>query len=200
VKRPKTLAADRAFGSSSRPHAGIHAPFALARAALALLLLVPIAGLAIPTQSLAQASSAAPGGLTLQAASERSQRIADELRSPFCPGKTLLTCTSGQAFTARQEIRDRLLAGESEEAIIQDFRTRYGEDIVNPPQPWYAVVSPFIPALVGVIFLGIVTWRWRKGRGVEGPDGAAGQAAQETGGADADRLARLRRQVAAEDE
>lgn len=138
------------------------------------------------------------GGLSMQSASERSQRIADVLRSPFCPGKTLLTCTSGQAFTARQEIRDRLVAGEDEESIIDDFKTRYGDNIVNPPQPWYAVISPFIPALVGVLVLGAVTWRWRRARTNEGP--AAAPVDAQTAGADADRLARLRRQVSAEDE
>lgn len=151
----------------------------------------------VAAQTPASAAPAAAGGMTLQAASERSQRLADELRSPFCPGKTLLTCTSGQAFTARQEIRDRLMAGESEDSILDDFRARYGDNIVNPPQPWYAVVSPFIPAVVGVLVLGAVTWRWRKGKA---EDAQAKPDAPPQGSADADRLARLRRQVATEDE
>lgn len=154
-------------------------------------LLMLAAGVAV-----AQTPAAAPGSISMTDASVRSQQIADVLRSPFCPGKTLLTCTSGQAFTARQEIRDRLVAGESEESIIEDFKTRYGENIVNPPQPWYAVVSPFIPALVGVLVLGVVTWRWRRAKGEAVPVAPEPQA----GGADAERLARLRRQVSAEDE
>lgn len=164
-------------------------PLALALAALLSL----SAGAAVAQ---APASAAAAGSLTMTDASVRSQQIADVLRSPFCPGKTLLTCTSGQAFTARQEIRDRLVAGESEESIIEDFKTRYGENIVNPPQPWYAVVSPFIPALVGVLVLAAVTWRWRKGKG----DAAPASPEPQAGGADAERLARLRRQVSAEDD
>lgn len=147
---------------------------------------------------LAAAQAPKPSAMAVQAASDRSQRIADELRSPFCPGKTLLTCTSGQAFTARQEIRDRLVAGEDEQSIIEDFKTRYGDNIVNPPQPWYAVVSPFIPAVVGVLVLAAITWRWRRARANEGP--ATNPLDAQAPGADADRLARLRRQVSAEDE
>jgi cytochrome c-type biogenesis protein CcmH/NrfF len=162
-------------------------PLALALAAFLSL----AAGAAV-----AQGPAPAAGSISATDASTRSQQIADVLRSPFCPGKTLLTCTSGQAFTARQEIRDRLVAGEPEESIIEDFKTRYGDNIVNPPQPWYAVVSPFIPALVGVLVLAVVTWRWRKGKG----DAAPASPEPEAGGADAERLARLRRQVSAEDD
>lgn len=144
----------------------------------------------------ATAAASAPGSMSLADASVRSQRIADELRSPFCPGKTLLTCTSGQAFTARQEIRDRLLAGESEEAIITDFKGRYGDQIVNPPQPWYTVLGPLTPVLVGVLVLAAVTWRWRKSRKEAGP----GEPPDGSSGADAERLSRLRRQVSREDD
>jgi cytochrome c-type biogenesis protein CcmH/NrfF len=152
---------------------------------------------AAQAQAPASAPASAEGGLPLRNASERSQRIADELRSPFCPGKTLLNCTSGQAFTARQEIRDRLMAGESEAAIIDDFRARYGENITNPPQPWYAAVGPFVPAIVGVLVLAVITWRWRKSRAGEAPASPVEAAAASP---DADRLARLRRQVATEED
>jgi len=171
----------------------------------ALRRLVFVAGLAAlgaaaASAAQAQAPASAPAsavGLPMRSASERSQRIADELRSPFCPGKTLLNCTSGQAFTARQEIRDRLMAGETEEAIIEDFRARYGENITNPPQPWYAAVGPFVPAVVGVLVLAIITWRWRKSRAGEAPAAPVEAAAASP---DADRLARLRRQVATEED
>jgi cytochrome c-type biogenesis protein CcmH/NrfF len=173
-------------------------PLGPARRLLLVVGLATLSGVAGSSWARAQApASATAGGMEMQAASERSQRIADVLRSPFCPGKTLLTCTSGQAFTARQEIRDRLMAGETEDAIIDDFRARYGENITNPPQPWYAAVGPFVPAIVGVLVLGVITWRWRKSRADEGVATPVEAAAESP---DADRLARLRRQVATEED
>jgi cytochrome c-type biogenesis protein CcmH/NrfF len=129
------------------------------------------------------------------AASKRASELGDELRSPFCPGKTLKTCTSGQAFTARQEIRDRLLAGEAEEAILTDFQSRYGEDLRNPPQPWYTVVGPLLPVLVGVVVLVALTIRWRAGRRATPPPPAAPSSVE-----DDERLARLRARVAQSDD
>jgi len=167
----------------------------------ALRRLVFVAGLAAlgaAAASAAQAQAPAPASAVgLRFASERSQRIADELRSPFCPGKTLLNCTSSQAFTARQEIRDRLMAGETEEAIIEDLRARYGENITNPPQPWYAAVGPFVPALVGVLVLCVITWRWRRSSVSEV---VAAPVEASAGSPDVERLARLRRQVATEED
>jgi hypothetical protein len=47
-----------------------------------------------------------------------------------------------------------------------------------------------------VLALGVVTWRWRRGKG----DAAVAAPEPQAGGADAERLARLRRQVSAEDD
>ncbi len=146
----------------------------------------------------AQAPADTGSKLTLEVASARSQQLADTLRSPFCPGKTLLTCTSGQAFTARQEIRDRLMAGESETSILKEFKERYGEQIENPPQPWYTVLGPIAPVALGVAVLLAITWRWRKTKAGDLPSGPV--AAPADGGGDADRLARLRRQIQTEDD
>lgn len=146
-----------------------------------------------------------PDESTIQAASTRANHIADELRSPFCPGKTLLTCTSGQAFATRQEIRDRLLAGESEPQIIADFKLRFGDEIENPEQPWYTILGPLTPLVMGIGLLLFITWRWRRERASQPPEGVSAGApdTSDTGddGApdekrdDELRRARLRRQL-----
>jgi len=142
----------------------------------------------------AQTPAAAPEDPRVVAASQRANELGDELRSPFCPGKTLKTCTSGQAFTARQEIRDRLLAGEDEEAILSDFQQRYGNDLRNPPQPWYTVLGPLLPVLVGLGLLVAITLRWRSTREAAPVEDAPRSAE------DDERLARLRARVSRNDD
>jgi len=148
----------------------------------------------VTTAARAQAPASSPEDPRVVAASQRANELGDELRSPFCPGKTLKTCTSGQAFTARQEIRDRLLAGEDEDAILTDFQQRYGNDLRNPPQPWYTVLGPLLPVLVGLGLLVAITLRWRGARDVAPAD----EAPRTT--EDDERLARLRARVSRNDD
>ena len=116
----------------------------------------------------------------------RISKLSDQLKSPFCPGKTLLTCTSGRAYDLRQEMRAMMLAGKSDAQVIADLELRYGDDISNPPQPWYTFFVPFLPWVVGILLVGWALRRWLR----------AGKLASE---ADLERLARLRRQIDEED-
>lgn len=123
----------------------------------------------------------------------RVRRLSDELRSPFCPGKTIMTCTSSQAYTLRQEMRDMVLAGQTDEEVITALTLRYGDDIRNPPQPWYTVVVPFLPFIFGGLLVVWIFRRWRRGAETHEDEPAPT-------GADADRLAKLRARVAALDD
>ena len=58
----------------------------------------------------------------------RAQRLADDLKSPFCPGKTLKTCTSPNAAVVRRDIQEMVLKGMSDEAIVAAFRQEYDTD------------------------------------------------------------------------
>lgn len=126
-------------------------------------------------------------------ADRRVRRLSDELRSPFCPGKTIMTCTSSQAYTLRQEMREMVLAGQSDEAIIAALALRYGDEIVNPPQPWYTVLVPFLPFILGGALVIWIFRRWRRGAQRADP-------APPPDPADAEALARLRARVATPDE
>ncbi|MCB9528235.1 MAG: cytochrome c-type biogenesis protein CcmH [Myxococcales bacterium] len=117
-------------------------------------------------------------------------RLADELRSPFCPGKTLMTCTSYQAFELRREMREMIERGMDDDAIIAALVERHGEEVRNPPQPWYTVLVPLLPFLVlGVLLFWIFRkWKERDQRRQAAP-------AVEIDAADEERLARLRARV-----
>lgn len=146
----------------------------------------------------AQAPEAAPAapaevapldgeGSAVDEVGRRTRRLADELRSPFCPGKTLMTCTSYQAFELRREMREMIEQGLTDEQIITALVARHGEEVRNPPQPWYTVLVPVLPFIVlGVLLFWIFRkWKERDAR-------AEPSAAPQIDPADAERLARLK--------
>lgn len=147
-----------------------------------------------PAPTPAQAPPAAPIVVTesgdVDDIGRRVTRLADELRSPFCPGKTLMTCTSYQAFELRREMREMIESGMDDAAIIAALVDRHGEEVRNPPQPWYTVLVPLLPFLVlGVLLFWIFRkWKERDQRRETEPAG-------DFDAADAERLARLRARV-----
>ena len=151
---------------------------AMTRAALLLLLLAPVATYAV----------------TDEEAARRTRQMSDELKSPYCPGKSLLTCTSGQAYDLRNEIKAMMVAGKTNAEIIDTLELRFGDEITNPPQPWYTFFVPFLPWVVGILLVGWVLRRWLKRGETETPSPQVAPSE-----ADRERLARLRAQVAQEE-
>ena len=96
-------------------------------------------------------------------ASKRVNRLSDELKSPFCPGKTLLTCTSYQAFALRKEMTEMILAGKSDKEILTALRESFGEILENPPQPWYTILVPIMPFILGALIALWMFSRWLNG-------------------------------------
>lgn len=142
---------------------------------------------ATPAAAAPAAGGPAPGDVTDNGA-RRVRRLSDELRSPFCPGKTLMTCTSYQAFELRREMKEMIDQGLSDDEIMAILVERHGEEVRNPPQPWYTVLVPLLPFLVlgGLLFWVVQRWRRRDAPEAESTPLAPG---------DAERLARLRARV-----
>ena len=96
-------------------------------------------------------------------ASKRVNRLSDELKSPFCPGKTLLHCTSYQAFALRKEMTEMILAGKSDAEILGALRESFGDILENPPQPWYTILVPIMPFILGALIALWMFSRWLNG-------------------------------------
>jgi cytochrome c-type biogenesis protein CcmH len=104
------------------------------------------------------------------------QDIASELMSPACPGRTLISCTSGQAEQWRELIRQKLAQGETKEQIIQYFVGIRGEEILAaPPKRGFALTAWLLPVLViinGTGLILVLTYRWTRKRPSRGASDA----------------------------
>jgi cytochrome c-type biogenesis protein CcmH/NrfF len=96
-------------------------------------------------------------------AQKRVNRLSDQLKSPFCPGKTLMTCTSFEAYRLRQEMTAMILAGKNDKQILLALRDSFGDQLENPPQPWYTVLVPILPFVFGLLVALWMFSRWMKG-------------------------------------
>ena len=95
-------------------------------------------------------------------ATKRINRLSDELKSPFCPGKTLLTCTSPEAFKLRREMRQMILEGYDDQGILKVIRQSFDEPLENPPQPWVTILVPVLPFIFGLIIALWMFVHWRR--------------------------------------
>jgi cytochrome c-type biogenesis protein CcmH/NrfF len=72
--------------------------------------------------------------------------------SPFCPGRTLSACTSGQAESLRMWILIQEAAGRSRDDVHRELFERYGDVILAAPEAvGFGITAYVIP---GVVFLG----------------------------------------------
>jgi len=76
----------------------------------------------------------------------------NEVMSPFCPGRTLSACSSGQADTLRMWILVQEAAGRSQEDVHEELLAKYGDVVLSAPRAkGFGVTAYALPAL---FFLG----------------------------------------------
>ena len=87
------------------------------------------------------------------------------LMSPFCPGRSLMDCTSGQAADLRDWIRVQDETGQSRDAVEEALYERFGDAILQAPRAsgvgLAAYVVPIVTAGIGggIVALFIVRQR-----------------------------------------
>ncbi len=118
---------------------------------LAFVFLLTLAGAAI---------ASAQGGLSNDEIDRRMRAITDRLNCPLCQNTTLTECPLQVCNEMRDLIRQKLVAGESEDQIRAYFVERYGDRVLNePPKQGFALlgwVMPVVGILVGIVLLGLV--------------------------------------------
>ena len=75
-----------------------------------------------------------------------------------------LQCGSGEPI--KNEIAQRLGAGEDAQTILAAFRTRYGEKVLSAPTfngfNWFAWLTPFVAVAAGAVAVLFVIRRWAR--------------------------------------
>lgn len=92
--------------------------------------------------------------------------IAKKLYCPVCENITLDTCGTAACADWRYEIRLQLEAGRSEQQIIDDFVTRFGDRVVGTPQDALlralSLVTPWVIIVAVLLVLGRMFWMRRR--------------------------------------
>ena len=74
----------------------------------------------------------------------------NSLMSPYCPGRTLLDCPSGQATELREWIAEQEKAGRSREEVEAQLYTRFGDVILQAPKASGFGLAAYVIPVVGV--------------------------------------------------
>ena len=101
---------------------------------------------------------------------ERARDLSAKLRCLVCQNQSIDDSDAELAKDLRVIVRERLVAGDSDEAVIDFIVARYGEYVLLQPRfaahTWLLWVSPFVLILLGGVSL-FVMQRRRPKRTVE---------------------------------
>ncbi len=104
------------------------------------------------------------------------RRIALQLQCPVCEGESIADSPSGLAADMRAVIRTKVMAGESDHQILDEFVASYGDGILTePPKRGISLgvwIGPVIGVAVGAALVTMLLRGWR-----HAPLQAAGAAA-----------------------
>ena len=92
-----------------------------------------------------------------------SYDLADELMSPYCPGRTLSSCPSPQAAELVQWMVVQEAGGATQEQVVEMLIERFGEEILGaPPAKGITLWAYVLPVLGFVVGGGLVVVALRR--------------------------------------
>jgi cytochrome c-type biogenesis protein CcmH/NrfF len=94
------------------------------------------------------------------------RRIGLQLQCPVCEGQNVADSPSGLATDMRSVIRARLIAGETDQQILNEFVASYGDSILTePPKRGISLgvwIGPLAALIVGAILVVALLRTWRR--------------------------------------
>ncbi len=94
----------------------------------------------------------------------RAAEIAAELRCPVCRNQSVVESNAELSREMQALVRERLVAGDSEEEVKEYFVSRYGEWILLEPQRrginWVVWGLPFVALALGAVLAVILVRKW----------------------------------------
>jgi len=125
------------------------------RLGVAALVVVVVAALAVGSRG--EAGPATPAA--------RADRLAARVRCPTCAGLSAAESEAASSQAVRQEIRARVDAGASDDAILGYLVDRYGEDILlTPPSTGTGSLVWVLPVVALVLAGGALAAAFRRWR------------------------------------
>jgi cytochrome c-type biogenesis protein CcmH len=125
--------------------------------AVLLAALLAVASSAIGAEAQAPATLDAYGQLKDPALQARFERVTAQLRCLVCQNESIADSNVELASDLRRQVRDMLLAGQSDDAIFKFMTDRYGEFVrFNPPletKTLFIWGAPFVMLLLGVFIV-----------------------------------------------
>jgi len=100
--------------------------------------------------------------------------LADELMSPYCPGRTLSECPSPQAQTLRIWLVTQEAAGRPEAEVKDELVERYGKMILPAPPPAGFGLAAYLVPVVAFVAGGALLWVFLRRQTRERPAAVAG--------------------------
>ena len=87
----------------------------------------------------------------------RTHEVAALLRCPVCQGMSVADSPSEMAINMKEQVRELLARGYTEEQILKYFELSYGQFVLLKPKSWVVWALPIIVLIVGgaLVFLKI---------------------------------------------
>ncbi len=103
---------------------------------------------------LALASTAAEPGAPEASTEGYTMELWTGLMSPYCPGRLLIDCPSGQADALRERIAQEEASGRTRDEVVSELYAEFGDIIWQAPRAqgfgWAAYLIPLAAGLAGV--------------------------------------------------
>lgn len=112
--------------------------------------------------------------LRAEASEGWAYELANELMSPFCPGRSIADCPSPQAQTLRMWLIVQESSGRPRAEVEAELVARYGESVLGAPRArGFGLTAYAIPAVVVAVGAGVLAWFLRRQTRISKPAGAA---------------------------
>ena len=96
--------------------------------------------------------------------------LANELMSPYCPGRALPDCPSPQATELRRWIVDQARDGRTKDEVMSELLARFGEQMLQRPRAQgFGLAAYAIPGFGMLAGLGLLTFFLRRQRAATAP-------------------------------
>lgn len=84
---------------------------------------------------------------------QRTHEVASLLRCPVCQGMSVADSPSEMAINMKEQVRELLARGYTEEQILKYFEMSYGQFVLLKPKSPVVWILPVIALVVGVVLV-----------------------------------------------